>query len=157
MPWAATRLERDELDAAVAALHEALELGEQLGNPFELARTRLELGRAYRRPRQRVLARKSLDEALVRLEELGAALWAEISRRELERVSGRRAGDPDELTAAEHRIAELVAAGRTNKEVAAALHLSIKTVEVTLTRVYRKSHVRTRSELAARFAVDSKQ
>ena len=150
-------VERNELDAAVAALHEALELGEQLGNPFELARTRLELGRAYRRSRQRVLARKFLEEALLRLEELGASLWAETSRQELERVSGRRAGDPDELTTAEHRIAELVAAGRTNKEVAAALHLSIKTVEVTLTRVYRKSHVRTRSELAARFAVDSKQ
>ena len=88
---------------------------------------------------------------------MGATLWVETTRRELERISGRRAGDPDELTDAERRIAELVAAGRSNKEVAAVLHLSVKTVEVTLTRVYRKLDVRSRSELAARFAGRSKQ
>ena len=61
------------------------------------------------------------------------------------------------MTDAERRIAELVAAGRSNKEVAAELHLSVKTVEVTLTRVYRKLDVRSRTELAARFAGGSKQ
>ena len=56
------------------------------------------------------------------------------------------------LTSAERLIAEQVAVGRSNKEVAAILHLSVKTVEVTLTRVYRKLGVRSRTELAARFA-----
>ena len=57
-----------------------------------------------------------------------------------------------ELTEAEQRTAELVAAGNSNKEVATILVLSVKTVEMTLTRVYRKLGVRSRSELAATFA-----
>ncbi len=147
---------RGELDAAADALHEALAIGQRLGNPFELARTRLDLGRAYRRARHRVLAREVLDEALACFEELGAALWVETTRRELGRIAGRRAGDPDELTGAERRIAELVADGSSNKEVAAALFLSVKTVEVTLTHVYRKLRLRSRTELAARFAAEPK-
>jgi DNA-binding CsgD family transcriptional regulator len=55
------------------------------------------------------------------------------------------------LTPAEERIARLVAAGRTNKEVAEELDVSTKTVEWNLTRVYRKLGVRSRSELAARY------
>lgn len=54
------------------------------------------------------------------------------------------------LTRAERRVSLLAAAGRTNHEIAAALHLSPKTVEWTLTRVYRKLGVRSRTELAAR-------
>jgi DNA-binding CsgD family transcriptional regulator len=146
---------RDDLDAAGGALTEALRIGERLGNPFELARTYLDLGRTYRRSRQRTQAGEALDEALLRFEQLGAKLWAETTRRELGRISGRRVGDADALTEGERRIAELVAQGRPNKEVAAALHLSVKTVEVTLTRVYRKLGVRSRGELAARFAGES--
>jgi len=67
-----------------------------------------------------------------------------------------RVGDPDELTEAERRIAELVAGGSSNKEAAATLFLSVKTVEVTLTRVYRKLGLRSRTELAARFAAEPK-
>jgi DNA-binding CsgD family transcriptional regulator len=55
------------------------------------------------------------------------------------------------LTPAEERIARLVAAGRTNKEVADELEVSAKTVEWNLTRVYRKLGVRSRAELAARY------
>jgi DNA-binding CsgD family transcriptional regulator len=142
---------------AQTELLRALEAGARLGNAFELGRTYLDLGRAYRRSRQRAQAREALREALAQFDEVGAPLWAETTRRELGRISGRRVGDPDELTDAERRIAELVAAGRSNKEVAAALHLSVKTVEVTLTRVYRKLDVRSRTELAARFAGGSKQ
>lgn len=147
---------RGDFDAAGDGLHEALAVGHLLGNPFELARTRLDLGRVYRRARHRVQAREMLDVALAGFEKLGAALWAETTRRELGRIAGRRAGDPDELTEAERRIAELVAAGSSNKEVAAALFLSVKTVEVTLTRVYRKLGLRSRTELAARFAAGPK-
>ena len=74
-----------------------------------------------------------------------------MAERELARIPGRRAPDDRELTAAEQRIAELVAEGRSNKDVAAELVLSVKTVEVTLTRVYGKLGVRSRAELAAHF------
>ncbi len=148
---------RGEPEAAQAPLSEALRFGQQLGNSFELARTHLELGRACRRARQRVRAREVFAEALEVFEAMGAARWAETTRHELGRISGRRSGDPDLLTDAERRITDLVAAGHSNKEAAAALHLSVKTVEVTLTRVYRKLDVRSRAELAARFADRSKQ
>jgi DNA-binding CsgD family transcriptional regulator len=54
----------------------------------------------------------------------------------------------ESLTANERRVADLVAQGRTNAEVAQALNLRAKTVEWTLTNVYRKLHVRSRTELA---------
>jgi DNA-binding NarL/FixJ family response regulator len=63
-------------------------------------------------------------------------------------AGGRRAGD--ELTATERRVAELVAEGRTNKEVAAALFVTVLTVESNLTRIYSKLGIRSRTELAAR-------
>jgi DNA-binding CsgD family transcriptional regulator len=62
-------------------------------------------------------------------------------------AGGRRAGD--ELTATERRVAELVAEGRTNKEVAAALFVTVLTVESNLTRIYSKLGIRSRTELAA--------
>ena len=57
-----------------------------------------------------------------------------------------------DLTATEQRIAELVAAGKTNREVAAELFVSPKTVEANLSRIYRKLDLRSRTELARRFA-----
>ena len=66
---------------------------------------------------------------------------------ELARIGGRTAS-PDELTPAEQRVAELVAAGRTNKEVASALFLTDRTVEGHLTNIYRKLGIRSRAELA---------
>jgi DNA-binding NarL/FixJ family response regulator len=77
--------------------------------------------------------------------------FAAAAERELARIPGRRVVTDRELTVAEARIAGLVAAGRTNKAVAAELVLSVKTVEVTLTRVYEKLGVRSRTELAAHF------
>ena len=74
-----------------------------------------------------------------------------MAERELARIPGRHAHGERDLTAAEARIAGLVAEGRSNKEVAAELVLSVKTVEVTLTRVYEKLGVRSRAELAAHF------
>jgi DNA-binding NarL/FixJ family response regulator len=59
-------------------------------------------------------------------------------------------GSPRELTDAERRIAERVAAGLTNKEIAAALFLSVSTVEAALWKIYRKLDVRSRTQLAAR-------
>ena len=86
--------------------------------------------------------------ALTGFEELGAPLWAGQTRAELGRIGGRTRSR-DELTPSEQRVAALVAEGRTNKEVAAALVVSVHTVEAALTQVYRKLDVRSRTELRA--------
>jgi DNA-binding CsgD family transcriptional regulator len=119
--------------------------------PLECARALLVLGRVRRRAKQRGAAREALDAALARFEAIGAPLWAERARAELGRVGGRRAS-PDELTPSERQIAELVARGRTNREVAAELFVTVHTVEKALTRAYRKLGVRSRAELAGTLA-----
>ena len=78
-------------------------------------------------------------------------MWAERARAELGRISGR-APSRGELTVSERRVAELVAEGKTNREVAAALYVTPRTVEGTLSRVYTKLGVRSRAELARRWA-----
>lgn len=118
--------------------------------PFELSRTLLVLGAAQRRAMQRRAARESLSEALGIFESLGAPLWADKARAELGRIGGRAPAN-GALTPAERRIAELLARGLTNREVAAELILAVHTVEATLTRIYGKLGVRSRSELARRF------
>ena len=80
-------------------------------------------------------------------EELGAPLWAARARAELARIGGR-APAGDALTPTEQRIAQLVAEGKTNKEVAATLVVAERTVESALTQIYRKLDVRSRTELA---------
>ncbi len=72
------------------------------------------------------------------------------SPAELRRISGRRPAS-EELTETELRVAALAAQGRTNKEIAAELFMGVSTVEMHLSRVYRKLGVR-RAELAARLA-----
>ena len=79
---------------------------------------------------------------------LGAALWAERARAELKRISGR-AATPGALTPAEERVAALVAEGKTNREVAAALFLSERTVEGHLARIFGKLGIRHRTEIAS--------
>jgi len=135
----------------------AYELDDQRPAPFERARTALAHGRRLHRSRRRVAARKRLREALATFERLGAQPWAERTRAEL-RASGaaarRPAGDADELTPHEARIARAVARGASNKQVAAELFLSPKTIEFHLSRIYRKLGIRSRTELAARVAED---
>jgi DNA-binding CsgD family transcriptional regulator len=141
-------------DQAQTDCNHALDALEQLSLPLERARTLLVLGVAQRQARQRRAARNSLERALRLFEALGASLWAERARDELGRISGR-APSRGELTAAERRVAELVAEGRTNREVAAALHVTPRTVEGTLSRVYAKIGVRSRTELARRWTSGS--
>ena len=86
-------------------------------------------------------------------ERLGAPLWADQTREELGRIGGR-APSRDALTTAERRIAELVAEGRTNRDVAAALFLTEHSVETALSRIYRKLGVHSRTELAHRLSVE---
>jgi DNA-binding CsgD family transcriptional regulator len=80
---------------------------------------------------------------------MGARIWRDRARREIGRISGRTASDRNTLTPTERQIAELVASGRTNREVAQELFVSPHTVESNLTRIYRKLGVRSRAELAA--------
>jgi DNA-binding CsgD family transcriptional regulator len=140
---------RGDLASAQEAFEYALAEHARIQNPFQHARTLLALGVTQRRAKQRGAARRTLEQALSIFERLGAPLWAEKARAELQRIGGRVASR-GELTEAEGRIAELVAEGRTNREVAAALFVTEHTVEGALTRVYRKLGVRSRTELAHR-------
>jgi DNA-binding CsgD family transcriptional regulator len=142
---------RGDTDGAFEAFEVALAVHERLAPPFDRARTILALGAVQRRARRRVAARETLGAALAIFDELGAELWAAKANAELGRIGGRSAS-PDELTPGERRIAELVAGGKTNKEVAAALVLATHTVESALTQIYRKVGVRSRTELARKLA-----
>jgi DNA-binding CsgD family transcriptional regulator len=121
---------------------------ERLPVPLERARTLLALGAVQRRAKRKAAARSALDESLAIAGRIGARLWVERARAELQRVGGRSRSQG--LTPTESRVAALVAEGRTNREVADALFVTVRTVEANLTRVYAKLGVRNRSELASR-------
>ena len=140
---------RGDLAGAQAGFERALAEHARTEDPFQHARTLLAQGVTQRRAKRRGAARTTLGDALERFERLGAPLWAEKARSELARIGGRAPGR-GELTQAERRIAALVAQGRTNREVAAALFVTEHTVEGALTRVYRKLGVRSRTELGHR-------
>jgi DNA-binding CsgD family transcriptional regulator len=97
--------------------------------------------------RQKKGARDLLQQALMTFEELGAPLWSQRAQGELARIGGR-APSSTALTPTEAQIARLVAEGKTNREVAEALFVSVHTVEANLKRIYRKLGVRSRTELA---------
>jgi DNA-binding CsgD family transcriptional regulator len=141
---------RSDHARALQAVDEALRHHDQVPMPFERARTLLVKGAIERRVNQRRAARATLQEALAIFERLGTPLWAAKARGELARMGGRSAARTSELTPTEDRVARLVASGRTNREVAAALFMSVKTVEANLSRIYRKLDVRSRTELSAR-------
>jgi DNA-binding CsgD family transcriptional regulator len=133
---------------------DALGWHQQFPAPFEAARTQLCFGERLRRARRRIDARTPLRRALTTFERIGAEPWAEQARREL-RATGERARRraPEavhRLTPQEVQVATQVAGGATNREAAAALFVSPKTIETHLNRVYRKLGVRSRTELARR-------
>jgi DNA-binding CsgD family transcriptional regulator len=134
----------------------ALELHARTPTPFERARTELCLGERRRRARRPHEAREPLASALATFDAMRAAPWAERTRRELRAAGGRPGPAPltatGDLTPQELQIALIVAGGSTNREAAAALLISPKTVGSHLARVYEKLGVRTRAELAARMA-----
>ncbi len=124
--------------------------------PFETARTQLNLGMRRRRAKQRKRARAPLREALRYFQTSGAEPWAQMARNEL-RAAGETSlsggeGSLRSLTPQELQVALTVARGATNRETAAALFLSEKTVELHLTNAYRKLGLRSRAELALRVA-----
>src|SRR5262249_16992553 len=141
LPRAKALVRASEGDVA-GALHALDELDVELASrlPFELGWTLLAKGRLLRRTRQKRAAADALEQALDLFERLGAPAWIEQARGELQRV-GLRPPAPDELTESERRVAELVAKGLTNRDAAAQLFMSPKTVEATLGRIYRKLEI----------------
>ncbi|HEV2342459.1 MAG TPA: AAA family ATPase [Actinocrinis sp.] len=126
---------------------------EQIDLPLEHIRTLLALAQVERRRRHPGAARDALSEAHREAIAIGATLWAEKVERERGRLGEPMAQngvgvENAALTGAERRCAELAAAGATNREIAAALFVSVKTVEATLSRSYRKLGVRSRTQLA---------
>ncbi|MCT7661830.1 helix-turn-helix transcriptional regulator [Mycobacterium deserti] len=136
---------RGDAEAADVAAQRAMAEHDRLPMPFERARTQLLVGQLQRRQRRREAASATLREALATFECLGTPLWAERAHAELQRASGTRTRA--ELTASERRVAELAATGITNREMAAALFISPKTVEANLSRIYRKLSIHSRAEL----------
>ena len=140
-----------ELEPSIRCCEQALLQHDRIAMPFELARTMLVLGRLQRRRGTRREAKASLETALEIFTNLGTRLWTEKAQRELSGLGIRR-GKGGELTPSEHRIAQLAATGQTNRQVAAAMLISPKTVEANLARVYQKLDIRSRAELGRRMA-----
>ena len=138
-------------DAADAALRQAFAAHGRLDMPFELARTHLAAGDVARRARRKAAAREHAAQAGSMFARLGAGPWAERAKADLARLGVTRTGGLA-LTQAERQVAGLVAAGHTNREVAAELYMGLRTVEAHLSAVYRKLGVRSRSELARAWA-----
>jgi DNA-binding CsgD family transcriptional regulator len=143
--------------AAARRFDEGLALDAAPGRPWSRARLELAAGSFHRRAGRRTRATQLLDAAERRFAAMGARRWVERARRELEacgsRPSSRRAADtPTTLTTQERVVARLVASGRSNREVAAELFISVKTVEHHVSRVFTKLGVRSRTQLAVRFA-----
>ena len=138
---------RADLDGGEEMAQRALAEHDRLPMPFERARTLLLLGQIQRRRRHRGDATATLTEALQLFEKIGAQLWVDRADDELRRISARSATFG--LTAAEMRVAQRAAAGLSNKEIAAELFISAKTVEMNLSRVYRKLGIRSRAQLAS--------
>jgi DNA-binding CsgD family transcriptional regulator len=135
-----------EVDHAGSLLGRAIAQHNEVGDPFGTARALLGLGILRRRERKKRGSREAIDAALDGFDQLGAATWVVKARSELGRIGGRTREEG--LTPAERRVAALVVEGRTNREVAAALFVTERTVASHLSHVYAKLGVRSRTELA---------
>jgi DNA-binding CsgD family transcriptional regulator len=145
---------RGDLDGALTAIERALVQHDRVPMPFERARTQLLLGQVQRRLRRQDQSATTLSAALAEFERLGTPLWARRARSELARVNlGPRHSAA--LTDSELRVARLAASGMTNRDVAAELFISPKTVEASLSRVYRKLGIHSRAELGSRMGQTS--
>ncbi len=145
--------ESGQADSAVVLSAAAAQHFEQLHQPIEQAHALLVQGGAERRRRRYAAARMAIGAALTIFLAADAKPWAEQTERALARTEGSSPGTPPldlGLTSTELRIAGLVRDGASNREIATQLYLSVKTVEATLTRVYRKLGVRSRTQLSSR-------
>jgi DNA-binding CsgD family transcriptional regulator len=145
---------RGDVAAADRIAHDAMIQHERLPMPFERARTQLWLGQLQRRQRQKNAARATFREALNAFDAMGTPLWADRARAELARLNIAPARNLA-LTTSERHVAERAASGKTNRDIAAELFISPKTVEANLARVYSKLGIRTRAELGRHIGTDS--
>ena len=147
----ATALLAGTSDEANAQYQEALRWHAETGSAFDHARTELLYGEFLRRERQRVQARTHLRSALDTFSRLGTPIWAERAQLELratgETVRKRAVNVVDALTPQELQIAQAVGAGATNREVAAQLFISPRTVDYHLRKVFHKLGITSRREL----------
>jgi DNA-binding CsgD family transcriptional regulator/tetratricopeptide (TPR) repeat protein len=164
------RAERGDVESAVELLGGATRRFDLLGQPIEKGHTLLVLGQVERRRRRYAAARAAVGEALAVFTRIAAKPWAEQAARTLARVDGSPADGPvflrdrsdvgtspgalATLSVTEARIATMVREGASNREIAARMFLSVKTVEATLTRIYRKLGVRSRTQLSSRLGAD---
>jgi DNA-binding CsgD family transcriptional regulator len=144
-----------ELEAALDQLERALVEHAHLPNAFELGRTLLHRGIVLRRLKRKRGARESIEAALELFEQLDARLWVKRARAELARISGSSPRASNALSETEQRIALLVAAGHANKQVAAELYVTVRTIESNLTRIYKKLGIQSRGQLTARLSRES--
>jgi DNA-binding CsgD family transcriptional regulator len=138
-----------DLTAAEKWFEAALREHDRRPMPMERGRTLLAFGTTQRRAKQKRAARETLGAALTTFDDLGATTWATRTRAELGRIGGRTSAGT-RLTSGEERVARLVAAGQSNKEVARALFVTERTVEANLSKIYAKLGVRSRTQLARR-------
>ena len=143
---------RGELTPAIDAMNAALVQHEKRPLPLEIGRTLLEKGSIERRAKRKTAAKQTLEQALAVLEPLDAAIWVARAQDELGRIGLRRAVVSDGLTSAQERVAELAATGATNREIAQTLHMSSRTVESHLTKIYSELKIRSRAQLATALA-----
>ncbi|MFZ0119133.1 MAG: AAA family ATPase [Pseudonocardiaceae bacterium] len=137
---------------------QALDLSDDLPMPLARARTLTDYGAFLTRGTEIARARTLLAEALHIAEACGAGWHANRARAEWRRAGGRtRTRQPDELSPQEVSVTQLAQAGRTNREIAQQLHLSIKTVETHLGHIYQKLGIRSRWQLAGRTIPDAKE
>ena len=144
-----------KLAEALATLDTLLADNDLTPAPFEHAETLLRKGQLERRSKHKTDARATLEQSAALFQLLGAGGEAQHARAELARLGLRQA--KQELTETERRVAELVAAGMTNREIAAALFINRRTVEANVARIYRKLGVRTRAALANQMANPDRQ
>ncbi|MGH3769038.1 MAG: helix-turn-helix transcriptional regulator [Pseudonocardiaceae bacterium] len=128
----------------------ALELHDELPMPLARAQTLTDFGAFLTRGGEIPRARALLAEAMQIAETCGAGWHAGRARAQWRRAGGRaRSHKPDELSPQESAVAQLAMIGRTNRDIAQQLHLSIKTVETHLGHVYQKLGIRSRWQLKA--------
>jgi DNA-binding NarL/FixJ family response regulator len=142
---------RGDVPAAVEMVEQAMAAHRRLSMPFECARTQLLLGQLQRRKRLKDASAATIHDALATFEQLGTSLWADRARAELGRVDVgtlRRVA----MSPSEKRVAELAGSGMTNRNIAAAMFISPKTVESNLSRIYAKLGIHSRAELGRHVA-----
>lgn len=147
-----------ERDEQISTLREAVEVLRGSGSQTVLARSLADLGAALRRSNRRSDARSPLRQALDLAREAGAdgladraytELWATGARPRIPRRMGL-----DALTPSERRVADMAASGLSNAQIAQALFVTVKTVEMHLTGAYRKLDLDSRSQLGVALGLE---